>query len=162
MVRTHSFLNSALDRGGQLYSPAALPRWKTPCTQWIGSSVDPRAGLDVSDKTNTHCSYRNSNSGPSSPWTTRYTAHNMPSPKKGGWDSNPSVKSGWRDTTELNKRNILYAFKLIYSDCSELSMNNCTIYSSLFVPNVHQNRIKEAKETRHRKMANYYYLKLEK
>jgi hypothetical protein len=50
---------------------------------------------------------------------------------------------------------------LIYRHQFGLSINNNSIYSSLFVLNVHHDRIKETKRTRPRKIASYYYLKLE-
>jgi hypothetical protein len=49
---------------GQHYAPAALPR-ERPGTHCTGGWVDPRAGLDVCEKSRPH---RDSIPGPSSPW----------------------------------------------------------------------------------------------
>jgi hypothetical protein len=36
-----------MEVGGQLHTPAALPRGRTPGTHWIRVWVGPRAGLDA-------------------------------------------------------------------------------------------------------------------
>jgi hypothetical protein len=43
----HAFLTSGPDEGEwQLHALAVLPRGRAPDTHWIGSWVDPRAGLE--------------------------------------------------------------------------------------------------------------------
>ena len=58
----HHIFNWSLN--GQLHAPAALHRGRT---HWTVGSVGLRAGMDVSEKINIPCLYRDSNSGPSSP-----------------------------------------------------------------------------------------------
>ena len=64
-VQLPSFLTSELDRGEWPTStPAALPPGKNHGTHWPGGLVDPRPGLDVSEKTKIPYTYRDSNPGP--------------------------------------------------------------------------------------------------
>jgi hypothetical protein len=47
---TFSWPRHELEVSGQLHAPAALPRERAPGTHFIGSWVDPRAGLEDMEK----------------------------------------------------------------------------------------------------------------
>jgi hypothetical protein len=47
-----------MEVSGQLHAPAALPPGKNLVTHWIGSCVGPSAGMDVKDKEELPCLYR--------------------------------------------------------------------------------------------------------
>ena len=60
--------------------PSHFSPGKKPDTQWIGHWVELGGGLDVSERKNLSCLYRNSNPGPSSPQSSRYDNCDTPTP----------------------------------------------------------------------------------
>jgi hypothetical protein len=76
----HLFLISALDESGQHHAPAALRTGNNPGAHWKGWRNGPRAGLDILEKGQICCPWRDVNTGPSSQKPGRYTDYAIPAP----------------------------------------------------------------------------------
>jgi hypothetical protein len=77
-VQLHSFLTQTSDDvKDQHLSPAALTPEYNPGIHRIGSRMGPTAGLNVLEKRNVPCLYRDSNPASSGLWPSHYTSNTL-------------------------------------------------------------------------------------